>query len=113
MHQIKRLINIFELELMGNHRVDFDFSVHIPIDNFRHICAAFGPAESGAFPDAACDELKRAGRDFFARFGHANNNRDAPTTVTRFERVAHHIRIPRAVKCIIRAALGELYQMGH
>ena len=50
MHEIEGFINIFELELMRNHGVDFDFAVHIPIDNFRDICAAFGPAESGAFP---------------------------------------------------------------
>jgi len=53
------------------------------------------------------DELERPCCDFFARFGHADDNRDAPTAVASFERLAHDNRIARAVKGVIRPAIRQ------
>src|SRR5882672_2271092 len=56
VHQIKTLVDLLQLEDMGNHRVDLDLSVHVPVDDLRHIGAAAGAAERGALPDPAGDQ---------------------------------------------------------
>ncbi|MBA7651457.1 hypothetical protein ES703_59276 [subsurface metagenome] len=46
---------------MRDHRVDLDFSLHVPVDDFGHVGAAARAAEGGAFPDPPGDELERPG----------------------------------------------------
>ena len=64
MHEVKAVVDLFQFELKGNHRADLDLAVHVPVDEFQHIGAAFGSAKSRAFPDATGDQLERAGADF-------------------------------------------------
>jgi hypothetical protein len=53
MHQIESLVDLLELEDMGDHRIDLDLSVHVPVDDFGNIGAAARTAERRALPDAA------------------------------------------------------------
>ncbi|GCC45508.1 hypothetical protein chiPu_0029605, partial [Chiloscyllium punctatum] len=48
---------------MGDHRIDLDLSVHVPVDDLRHVGATARAAERGALPDPPGDELERPGRD--------------------------------------------------
>ena len=54
---------------VGDHRVDLDLAVHVPVDDLRHVGAARGAAERGALPDAAGDQLERPGGDLLAGLG--------------------------------------------
>ena len=45
MHQIEALVDILQLQHMGDHRVDLDFAVHVPIDDPGPIGAATGTAK--------------------------------------------------------------------
>src|ERR1700729_2962429 len=58
VHQIEALVDVLELEDMGDHRVDLDLAVHVPVDDFRHIGATARAAECRALPDPAGPELK-------------------------------------------------------
>ncbi len=78
VHQFERGVDVFQAHDMGDHRVDFDFAVHVPVDDLWHIGAAFGAAERGAAPVAAGDELERARADFAAGFGDADDDAGAP-----------------------------------
>ena len=49
VHQIKPLVDLLKLQLVGDHRVDLDLAIHIPSDDFRYIRAA------------ACAAKRRAG----------------------------------------------------
>jgi hypothetical protein len=53
MHQIEALVDLLELEDVGDHWVDLDLSVHVPVDDFRHIGAAACAAKRGSLQDAA------------------------------------------------------------
>src|SRR3546814_4469896 len=66
---------------MGDHRVDLDLAVHVPVDDLGYVGAALRPAESRAAPVAPGDKLERAGADLLARLGHADDDAGAPTAM--------------------------------
>src|SRR5438874_7783927 len=78
VHQIEALVDFLELEDMGDHRIDLNLSVHVPVNDLRHIGAATRAAERSAFPDPAGHKLERPGCDFLAGFGDADDDGDAP-----------------------------------
>ena len=50
MYEVERLVDIVERHGVGDHRIDLDLAVHVPIDDARHLGAALGAAERGAAP---------------------------------------------------------------
>src|SRR5665213_3591078 len=90
MHQIESLVDLLELEHVGDHRIDLDLAVHVPVDDLRDVGAAARAAERRALPDPAGDQLERARRDFLAGFRHPDHDRHAPAAMTGFQRLAHH-----------------------
>src|SRR5262249_36175272 len=40
MHEVKPLVDVFQCQRVGDHRVDLDLAVHVPVDDPRHIGAA-------------------------------------------------------------------------
>src|SRR5882757_6645283 len=81
VHQIKSLVDLLELEDVRDHRIDLDFSVHVPVDDLRYIGAASRAAECGALPDAAGDKLERPCGYFLAGFGDSDHDGNTPTTM--------------------------------
>ena len=79
MHQIETLVDLFEAERVGDHRIDLDLAVHVPVDNLRHIGAATRPAKGGAAPAASGDELERAGGNFLTGTGDADDDGFTPS----------------------------------
>src|ERR1700745_2473028 len=98
MHQVEPLVDLVQLEDMGNHRIDLDLPGHVPVDDLRNIGSAAGAAECGAFPDPAGHELEWPGGDLLAGFRHPDHDRDAPAAMTGFQRLAHHGGIAGAVE---------------
>src|SRR5690242_18627294 len=64
MHQIESIVDLLERHGVGDHRIDIDLPIHIPVDDLRHIRATPRAAKGGAAPHAAGDELERPGRNF-------------------------------------------------
>lgn len=111
MHQVEALLDFVERQRVGNHRVDGNLPVHIPIDDLGHICAPFRAAKRRPAPVAARHQLERAGGDFLAGFGHADDDPGAPALVAAFQRLAHDIGIAGAIKAVIRPAIEQFDQM--
>src|SRR6266481_1201668 len=111
MHQVESLVDLLELEDMGDHRIDLNLAIHIPVDDFGHVGTAAGAAERGALPDPAGHELKWPRGDLLAGFRHADDDRYTPTAMTGFQRLAHHIGVAGAVEGEIGAAIGQRDQM--
>src|SRR6202167_3513902 len=111
VHQIEALVDLLQFENVGNHRINLDLAVHVPVDDFRHVGPAPRPAERGALPDPAGHELERPRGNLLAGFGHANHDRYAPAAMTGFQRLAHHIGVAGAVEGEIGAAVGQRDQM--
>lgn len=49
MHQVETLVDVLELQGVGDHRVDLDLAVHVPVDDFRHVGTATCAAEGVPF----------------------------------------------------------------
>src|SRR5690349_17159591 len=60
VHQVESLVDVLKLEDVSDHRIDLNLSVHVPVDDFRHVGAATRPAERRTLPDPAGNELERA-----------------------------------------------------
>src|SRR5674476_230496 len=103
---MESLVDVLELEDVGNHRIDLDLAVHVPVDDFRHVGAAARAAERAALPDPPGDELERPRGDLLAGFRHANHHRYAPAAVTGLQRLAHHGGVAGAVEGVIGPAIG-------
>src|SRR3954447_8691221 len=107
MHQLEALVDVVKLEHVGDHRVDRNLPVHVPIDNLGNVGSTFGTAESRAAPVAACDQLERARRDLLSCLGDADDDAGPPAAVAAFEGRSHDLRVPRRVESVIRAAIGD------
>lgn len=42
-HEVETVVDLIQRQFVGDWRVNFDFVVHVPVDNNRHICAPFAP----------------------------------------------------------------------
>ena len=104
VHQIEGAVDVAERHGVGDHRIDLDLPVHIPVDDPRHIGAAPGAAEGGSFPDAAGDELERTGRDLLTRTGDADDDADTPAAVAGLQRLPHDGDVAGAVEGVVGAA---------
>src|SRR6266851_2895703 len=113
MHQLERVVDALERHLVSNQIVDIYSSVHVPVDDLRHVAAALSAAERRTFPSAARDELERTRRDLLARGGDADNHARAPSTLTAFERLTHQLDVADAFEGEVGAALGKIHQVGH
>src|SRR5437879_4993557 len=111
MHEIESVVDLLQLEDVCDHRIDFDLSVHVPVDDFRHIRAAARAAKGRALPDAAGHELEWPGGDFLAGLRDPDNDRNAPAAMTGFEGLPHHGGVSGAVEGEIGATVGEPDQM--
>src|SRR3546814_16807973 len=60
VHQVEALVDLFQRQHMGDHRVDLDLAVHVPVDDLGYVGAALRPAESRVAPVAPGD--KQSGR---------------------------------------------------
>src|ERR1700761_5766291 len=104
MHQVEALVDVLELEGVGDHRIDLNFPVHVPIDDFRHVGAAASAAECRTFPNPTGNELEWPGGNFFAGFGNADHYRDAPAAMASLQRLAHHGGVAGAIESEVGAA---------
>src|SRR6267154_3828244 len=82
VHQIEALVDLLQFEDVRDHRIDLDLSVHVPVDDFRHVGTAARAAERRALPDPPGHQLERPGRYLLAGLRHPDHHRDAPATMT-------------------------------
>ncbi len=111
MHQIEALVDVLQFQDVGDHRIDLNLSVHVPVDDLRDVGAAARAAERGALPDPSGDQLERPGGDFLAGFRHADHHRYAPAAMTGFQRLPHHGGVAGAVERVVGPAVGQPHQM--
>src|SRR3954467_10027783 len=112
MHEVERLIDFGERQLVRDEIVDVYPAVHVPIDDLRHVGAAPRAAERGALPDAPCNELERARLDLLARGRHADDDGDAPAAMAALEGLPHHFDVADALEAVVGAATGKLDEVG-
>src|SRR5690606_23514908 len=119
MHQLEALVDVGERERVGDHRIDLDLALHVPVHDLRHVGAAACAAEGGALPHPAGNELEGAGCDLCAARRNPDDDRYAPAAMAGFERLAHHRDVAGAVECVVGAAdlvgsaLGHVHEIGH
>src|SRR5208282_4309423 len=87
VHQVESVVDALERHLVGDEIVDVDLALHVPVDDLRHVGAPARAAEGRTLPDAAGDELERAGGYFRARRRDADDDRFAPAAMAAFQRL--------------------------
>src|SRR4029078_647160 len=105
VHQLEALVDVLELKRVGDHRVDRDLPVHVPVDDLGTVGPALGAAERRAAPVAAGDQLERTRRDFLPRLGDPDDDARSPAAVAAFERGTHDLRVAGRVERIVGAAV--------
>ena len=50
MHQVERVINLIERHGVGDHIVDIDFPLHVPVDDLGDVCSTSCATERSAAP---------------------------------------------------------------
>src|SRR5687768_9257072 len=105
VHQSERFVDARERQLVGDQTVDVDLTIHVPVDDLRHIRATARATEGRAFPYPSCDELKRSRGDFLTCARHADDHADAPAAMTTLERLSHQLHVAHAFEAVVRAAL--------
>src|SRR5690606_23443024 len=86
-----------------------DPPAHGLLHHARQLAAALHPAEGGAHPLAAGDQLERARADLLAGAGHADDHALAPAAVRALERRAHHLDVADALEAVVHAPAGHLH----
>src|SRR5262249_52472646 len=118
VHQVESLVDVRQRHGVGDHRIDLDLAVHVPVDAFRHVGSAARSAERGAFPDAAGDQLEWTGCDLRAGRGDADDDGLSPAAMAGLQCLAHHRDVAGAVEGVIGtadlvgAALGHVDEVG-
>src|SRR3982751_1093694 len=113
VHEVESFVDLFELQHMGDHRVDRDLAVHVPIDDLGYVGPALGAAERGPAPVTPGDQLKRPRRDLLPGLGDADHDARPPTPVAAFESGTHDLGIPGRVEAVVGAAVGDLGDLGN
>src|SRR5690349_21792195 len=98
---------------MSNERVDLDFALHVPIDDFRHISASSRTAEGGSFPDPTGHELEGARADLLPSTRDSDDDARPPTLVTALEGLPHDVHISDALEAEVGAAFGQVDEVGN
>ena len=73
VHQVEGVVDLFQRHGMRDEVVDVDLSVHVPVDDLRHVGTSLGAAEGRTLPDATGDQLERPGGDLRAGRRHADD----------------------------------------
>src|SRR5690606_23862210 len=79
VHEFEALVDVIEGHCVGDHWIDLDLAVHVPVDDLRHIGATARATECGAHPGPPGDELEGPCRDLLAGAGNPDDHRLAPT----------------------------------
>jgi hypothetical protein len=108
VHQVKSGVDLFQRHRVCHHAIQFDLAIEVVFHVAGQLGAALDPAERGAFPGAAGDQLERAGADFLTGAGYADDGGHAPTHVATLQRLAHDVDVADALEGIIDAAVGHL-----
>src|ERR1700730_5544476 len=104
VHQIEALVDVSERHVVPDHRVDLDLALHVPVDNFWHVRATAGAAESSALPDTAGDELERTSCDFRTSGGDADDDGLSPAAMAGLPRLTHDRHVSGAIERVVGPA---------
>src|SRR6056297_2357812 len=113
MHEVKPLVDIIQRHGVGDHRIDVDLAVHVPVNDLRNIRAPACATDCGATPDPASDKLKGTRADFGARRGHADDDALSPPLVGGLKCGAHNTNVACRIEGIVRATASQFDQMRH
>src|SRR5262245_32413706 len=113
MHQIEAFVDLRKRHGVGDHRVDLNFLLHVPIDDLGHIAAPARAAEGRTLPDAPRHQLEGPCADLLAGAGDADDHAHAPAAMAGLQGLAHDRDVSGAIEGAVRTAdlVGAL--LGH
>src|SRR5579872_4347133 len=85
-HQGESFVDAVKRHRMGDHRVDLNPSLHVPLHDFRHVGTAACAAKGGAAPDSPRHQLKWSCGNFLACAGDTDDDALSPAAMAAFKR---------------------------
>ncbi|KAJ8550484.1 hypothetical protein ON010_g10585 [Phytophthora cinnamomi] len=104
VHRVERLVDLGEVELVGDEFVHLDLLLHVLVHKRGHTVAALEATEGAASPATARHELERTSGQLHARSGNADDARLAPALVAALKRSAHGLRATDTLERVVQAA---------
>ena len=104
-------IDLVELLSMRDELINLQPSLLPILHQTRQLRSPLDTPKRTTPPNPPRHQLERPRRDLRSRRRHANNNRLAPTLMTRLQRGPHDLHIPRTIKRIITPAIRHLNQL--
>src|ERR1700687_5904664 len=108
VQQVERPVDLLERQHLADHLVDLDLPAEVAVYEPRQLRAALYAAERRAAPDAAGDQLERAGMYLFARARDADDGGLPPALVAALERGAHDVHVTDAFEGVVDPAVGHV-----
>src|ERR1700730_13478741 len=108
VQQVERPVDLLERQHLADHLVDLDLPAQVALHEARQLRAALDAAERRAAPDAAGDQLERAGMDLLARARDADDRRLAPALVAALEGGAHDVDVAYAFEGVVDPTIGHV-----
>src|SRR6202163_1476907 len=108
VQQVERPVDLLERQHLADHLVDLDLPAQVALHEARQLRAALDAAERRAAPDAAGDQLERAGMYLFAGARDADDRRLAPALVAALEGGAHDVDVTDALEGVVEATVGHV-----
>src|SRR5690606_13512379 len=105
-------IDVFQRKLVGDHGIDLDLSLHVPVDDFWHIRSTSCSPKRRSAPNASGHQLEGARADFLPGAGHADDDAFAPSLVAALEGLTHDLDTADAFKGVVRSSAGEIDDVG-
>src|SRR3954471_24002003 len=93
LHQLERVVDVVELDAVGDERVDVDVAVQVALHELGHLVAALDAAEGGAGHAAAGDQHARDDVQRLPLAGHAGDRAKAPAHAGGLDGLAHDLHV--------------------
>src|ERR1700730_3465101 len=108
VQQVERPVDLLERQHLADHLVDLDLPAEVAVYEPRQLRAALYVAERRAAPDAAGDQLERAGMYLFARARDADDGGLPPALVAALERGAHDVDVAAQFEGLVDPTVGHV-----
>ena len=108
LQKIESGVDLIMVHVVRDIGIDAEVHAHPFVNHAGQLAPTQNTAKGRPAPAAPRDKLKRSGRDFLTRAGHADHRAFAPALMAGLERRAHQLDIAHGLKRLVEPAVRHL-----